>query len=974
MSGLRGFGGWRPALREVRTGRPVLVVLAALSAVLTVAVLLWPPVFDGLSTAELDRRLAVEQVNGPLVTARSTVSAPRDRTGRSTAPQFGTLDGDLTRVGEGLRQGSSGELARTLVRVSGWAESDGMEVSGPGVPKPHGNAGVLSLAYPQDAADRVRWVAGRAPGLPADPATAPIELGLSRPVLEQFGLAVGQRVELAGSTSVTGAVVVGVFEPLDGSDDLWRELPLLNAPLDAPVPSGHVRYGEAMVAPAALEAMEARGSLSLAATWVFWSAQQPWGTGGTAAGVRELASGARLFAKSAIGRLCGEIVFDNSECPAGVRTVHPPQVQERLSDLADRFAGQRVRTVSLQSFALAGLLTIGVSTAVAAARLGARRREAALALQRARGAGELALAGLRLLEAAPAALAGLLAGWLVSVRLADGRPLGPWWPALAPAVLVASAPAVAVWWQGRVVRRAGREPLRRRGLRRAFDLSGRLVVEAAVLVLAGAGVLQLRLRGALPTADAADPDPQLALVPVMLGLAAVVVVLRVYPLPLRLLIRWARRRRGPVALVGLAQAARRSGAAATALLVLVPALACAVFGALVSGTVRHGRVAAAEWRTGGDAVVLGPSQRPLPVEELAKVPGVGGVLPVRGGVAALTADEDGAVVKDVGLVGVDAAQLARMEPGSPVAAALTAAGLSAPLGAGSELPALADPVTAARFPDGSFDADAGVTRFRVRIVGVLPAGAAADRAIGPVVGEVRSTGPLLVFGGPGADRLPRQTGRRNAAVLFAEPGRPGSTAGSQRIDGARLRAVVAGSAATAGAGGAGAAGGAVLRGAPVEVRDLNGELGASADDGLVAALEVAFGSAAAIGLLLGLVAVVLELLLGAAERGRMLAHLRTLGLGARAAAGVQVVQLLPVLAAAVVGGTLLGLGLPWLLGPALELRAFTGGAGAPAFAPDWAAVGAAALGLVVLVPCAAVLEGVAGRRRVPRVLRLGESG
>ncbi|MGW4382759.1 hypothetical protein [Kitasatospora sp. NPDC004531] len=970
MSGRGGFGGWRPALREARAGWPVLVVLAVLSAVLTVASLLWPPVFDGLATKELARRLVVGQVDGPLVVARASLNAPRDRTGQSTAPQFGTLDSDLTRVGEGVRQGATGELAHTLVRVSGWVQSDGLALSGDGVPRPHGTDGQVSLAYAQDAADRVRWVAGRAPGQPAGAKEAPIELGMSRHGLEKFGLAVGQKVLMSGRTGATEAVVVGEFAPLDGSDDLWRELPLLNEPMDAPEPNGYVRYGQAMVAPAGLEALEARGSLSLSATWAVEAAEQPWGTGGTAAGVRELSGGIREFSRAAVTRVCGEIVSDGLPCPAGVRTVSPPQVQERLSVLVDRFADQRARTVTLQSFALAGLLAIGVATAVAAARLGARRREGALALQRARGAGEPALAAVRLLEAVPAVLLGVLAGWAVSGPLAGGRPLGAWWPVSATAVLVAAAPAVAVWWQGRAVRRAGREPVRRRGVKRALGLSGRPVAEGAVLALAVVGVLQLRLRGAAPS-GAAGPDLQLALVPVVLGLAVVVVVLRVYPVPLRALTGWARRGRGTVALVGLSQAGRRSAAAATALLVLVPALGCAVFGALVSGTVREGRLEAAQWRTGGDAVVLGPAQRPLPLEELAKVPGVGGVLPVRGGVASLTADEDGSAVKGVGLVGVDQAVLAKLEPGSPVAAALAGAGLSAPLAAGAELPALADARTAARFPEGSFDADAGSTRFRVRIVGVLPAGAERDRALGPVVGEVAG-GPLLVFGGPAAERLPGQTGRRNAAVLFADPGRPGSAEGARRIDADRLRAVVASSAATGGAGGGGGVGGAVLRGAPVEVRDLAQQLRESTEDGLVPALELAFRAAAAIGLLLGLAAVVLELLLGSAERGRTLAYLRTLGLGARAAAGVQLVQLLPVMAAAVIGGTLLGLGLPWLLGPALELRAFTAGPGAPALAPDWTAVAAAALGLLVLVPCAAALEGAAGRRRVPQLLRLGE--
>ncbi|MEV4557495.1 hypothetical protein AB0K51_10920 [Kitasatospora sp. NPDC049285] len=286
MSGrFGGFGGWVLAVREARTGWPVPVVLGVLSAVLAVVSLLWPPVYDGLATRELDRRLQLAQADGPLVTARATLYGPRDREGQSAAPRFGSLDEDLSRVGEGMRQGSSGELARTLVRVSGWAQSEGLELDGAGVARPRGNPGVVSLVYAQDAADRVRWVAGRAPALPGgDPRRAPLELAVSRPVSERFQLRVGQELQLAQGTVDTGAVLVGVFEPLAGSDDLWRELPLLNAPLEAATPNGFVLYGQALVAPAGLEALEARGSLSLSASWVFGTAQQPWGTGGTARG------------------------------------------------------------------------------------------------------------------------------------------------------------------------------------------------------------------------------------------------------------------------------------------------------------------------------------------------------------------------------------------------------------------------------------------------------------------------------------------------------------------------------------------------------------------------------------------------------------------------------------------------------------------------------------------------------------------
>ncbi|WP_033223167.1 hypothetical protein [Kitasatospora phosalacinea] len=74
------------------------------------------------------------------------------------------------------------------------------------------------------------------------------------------------------------------------------------------------------------------------------------------------------------------MVPDALPCHAGVRTVRPPHLNQRLSALVDGFAVQRARTVMLQSFVLAGLPAVEASTAVAVARLGARRREAALGL------------------------------------------------------------------------------------------------------------------------------------------------------------------------------------------------------------------------------------------------------------------------------------------------------------------------------------------------------------------------------------------------------------------------------------------------------------------------------------------------------------------------------------------------------------------------------------------------------------------
>ncbi|MFJ1754497.1 hypothetical protein [Kitasatospora sp. NPDC088134] len=84
-------------------------------------------------------------------------------------------------------------------------------------------------------------------------------------------MTVSQYVLLTGT-----AVVVGEYRPLDGADGLWRRLPPLNSPLTAAAPGGFVLYGEALMAPAGLEGMEARGMRTMDVKWAFGVAEQPW--------------------------------------------------------------------------------------------------------------------------------------------------------------------------------------------------------------------------------------------------------------------------------------------------------------------------------------------------------------------------------------------------------------------------------------------------------------------------------------------------------------------------------------------------------------------------------------------------------------------------------------------------------------------------------------------------------------------------
>src|SRR5690606_22182321 len=109
--------------------------------------------------------------------------------------------------------------------------------------------------------------------------------------------------------------------------------------------------------------------------------------------------------------------------------------------------------------------------------------------------------------------------------------------------------------------------------RRALPVRARWVlrtaVEALVLLLAVVGVVVTHQRG--PTR--VGVDPYLSLVPLLVAVAAGVLVLRLYPLPLRLLARLAGRARSPVGFLGLARATRAAPAAVPGLLVLVAAVA-----------------------------------------------------------------------------------------------------------------------------------------------------------------------------------------------------------------------------------------------------------------------------------------------------------------------------------------------------------------------------------------------------------------
>ncbi|MFF8773114.1 hypothetical protein [Kitasatospora sp. NPDC015120] len=939
--------------REARTAWPVAVVLALLAVLLTAVPLSWPPRFDRLAAGTLADRVDRAEPSRPVLSASaSTLPAPW-----RPAPAPGTLDRDLDRIGGAVRAAAAG-LGPTAGLGTPWARvTTGLaSVRGPGVATFYGDdpPGVHLVHAQHDGADGpVEYLRGRAPRQPAedlDPDLSvlrekppPVEVAASEATREAFNLELGQPFELTGYEWATEAVLVGVFRTDRGAQRLWQRSPLLVRPWPMLAAAGNGTKWEMdaqlLTSAGGIELL-ARQKHGFDVTWELPVTVDRSGPGATPAGIAGAREALAAWRATPPGTLCDAGRTD--ACAMAGQEVRALTVADRLTPELDAFAAQRLRTEQLQGFALAGLLAVVVATAFAAVRLGVHRRAGAFALQRSRGAGAAGIAGRLLLESAVAVGAGVAAGGAVGRALAPpGAGLGSSGPVLVAALLVWCAPAVVLLASGR-----GR-PLPR---------SRRLVLEGLVLLTAVGGLAALRTRGAYASSGI---DPQLAFAPVLLALVMVGLLLRLLPPALRRASRAARRSRGLVPLVALARAGQRSGAVALALLVLVPAMGYGVYGALIPRTLADGREQLADWRTGGAPVALVGSKERL-AGDLSKVPTVGHQVTVTGATGELVAQSDGTSFEGTRLVGLDAAALGAARPSSPMARALAAApGADEPVGGSDEAPvltALADPVLAALVPDGDFALFAlGMPRARVRVVGTLPREAMRDPVLGPVLGSAPPRGAVLVFTGPSAQRLPAQT---DPSAVLLHP-----AAGGPAVDPAAVRAAAVTRLAPGGA-----------AGAQVELRDYSSELAALDADGLARSLDLAFRVTTVLGLLLGLSAFALDLLLTAGERARTTSCLRTLGTGGRAVFALHLLQLLPLVLAAALGGIAFGLLLPSVLGPGLRLGAVTGGPFEPATHIDWAVTAGLGVALAVLMTTAAALEAAIARRRgLGAVLRLGEA-
>ncbi|MGH3074567.1 MAG: hypothetical protein ACRDQC_06570, partial [Gaiellales bacterium] len=471
--------------------------------------------------------------------------------------------------------------------------------------------------WPVDRGDGLRIVepgSGSAGGEPAEPIV--IEVARSTDEATEIGVGVGDRVDVIldggdplvreagrGILGPTQVEITGLYAPVDPDAAYWiddTELLQVTQHGDEDHP---IAYATAFVASEAYPSLAASG-LPFHYEWRLVVDPQRF----NADQVSQLQVDLRRlgFVTGATGGGSRDNVL----------------ILTGLPRILERYAAERALSESVLSIAAIGPFGLAGGAVAIVAILLVRQRRAALTLARGRGASGALVLGTQLWESIVLAGGAALVGLLGATTLIPARdsPLSP--------ILAVAVAALAI-----VIMVGASWPLARRplGQLERDDAAGlrvpprRLVIELTIVAIAAGATLLLRQRGLAVVApgDVARADPLLASVPVLGGLAAGIVTIRLYPMPIRALGWLAARRRDFVPVLGLRTIGRHPAAANLPLLMLMLTAAFGAFASVVASTVDRGQVAASYLKVGADykveAVGLGAL---VPSEDPATIPSV----------------------------------------------------------------------------------------------------------------------------------------------------------------------------------------------------------------------------------------------------------------------------------------------------------------------------------------------------------------
>ncbi|MCX4717538.1 hypothetical protein [Streptomyces virginiae] len=870
------------------------------------------------------------------------VTAPSPDTGQSAQALDATLEKLLGPTGSTFRV----DPDRT---VHGARTTKRQPLMNPELSRPSGLPPSMNLLHVREAEAHVKLAEGKWPGsTPTAPAqatpgeAAPVQVALSQKAAATLGARVGSVLKSESRVDGTPSVeVVGLYAVLDETDDFWTDN------LGCLARACEHFYNESLAWD--VDALVGTGDLDRMAAWSrtaedFW--QLPVDVG------RLRADRLDATRKDIASYIAGPTAATLA------RETGRPRLHT-TSWMPERFEEARARTQAAAPLAAIGPAGVGGVAFVVlclAGALAADRRDAELRLLLARGGSRAAIVGRLLGEGAVTVLPAAAAATALAVLLLPT-------PRLAPTLLSAAAVALLALLAFPVRAAVLLTPARPAGRWR------RLVVELLVLLATVAAVVEVRRRGVAPPGS--DLDPLLIAAPLLLALCGGLLLARLQPVVTGWLARLAGRSSGPVGFLGLARAARGSGATGRTgpsvlpMIALLLAVTTGGFGASVLHSVDSSRLGVARLTVGGDAAISAYGKSPLPAglaKAAGELPGVRTSVP-------LWIDHDSALhgttvrSSQVTVVVADPAAYAELSRtlgcGSFDPALLATTGASA---ADAPLPALFSASLAGRAVQGGTytvqPGDGG--ELKVRVAGTIdctPAHPARDAAT-----VVLPTGAATALMG-GADH-------------------PNRWLGIGDIDGDRLRALVrsklpasSGTPAPAPAPipGSGSVAGPAALDEPYPVSTSAEAVTALGSDPLQRSAQRLFWAAMAGAAGFALLAVLLTLMRAVPERAALLARLRTMGLRRRQGVALILAETLPQTLAATLGGALVAAAAVALLGPAIDLSTLVG-----AHVPNGVRLTAGpvltqALGLAALVAAAVFVEAAtSGRRQITNELRAGD--
>jgi putative ABC transport system permease protein len=706
-------------------------------------------------------------------------------------------------------------------------------------------------------------------------------------------------------------VVTGIIRPTDPAAAFWTQSAAAVSPVLAQGSSAQQYWsGAVFIGAGALPLVEsALGSSEIEVTWVYAAA-----LGGlNAAAASNLDASLNSMASS------GATFLSSGTPITAAVTSQIPTI------LAPFVAGESAAAPVLELLYVS-LAVLGAVVVLLGARLVAQRRAAEFTLMRARGAAlyQLGWLVLRASVIVAAVAGGAAAVLAIGLTPGDGDAVSWWLAGLTIAVTLAGPLLISVVPQ-RVASPVTERPRRRAGGRsRAVR---RIVVETLLLAVAVGGLVVLRDQGL----SSGSSGLYTSAAPVLLAIGVAVVVLRCYPPLVRELARIAGRSRGVVAFVGLARATRTPPGSVLPSFALVLVLAMVAFPDMIAASVSQAQVAASWQQTGADAIIgVGRNESFLPTlqHQVSAVPGVEATATVATATGSLSSGSS------VSVMWVDPAQYA----------------------------AVVDQAPGPRFPVAALSSSAAT---------VLPAVAtpAAAQAVAQAAGTAVGAGPAEVSVGSStitiglAGRIASVPGETTNAVVVV-PQEPLGTSptgpdlmlvAGPRLDAARLIAVVHRSQPDA----------------SVTLRSTALTALRSAPVLQAARTALAQGLATAAGF--GVLILLMSLVLTAQTRELTLASLATMGLRRWQAQLLLAAEALPPVVAAAVGGVACAWLLAPLVGPSLNLAAFSGTGSAIVVTPAVLPLAAAAAGLVLAaLVVLAVQTVITYHRGSGRALRIAD--